>query len=852
MSKRLNKFVSVLVCICMLLSMQCMLSVNADADYAFKNVLIGEYSSAGTSLIIGWRNPKADTITNVTLYDITDGTETAIKSDFATTNDLTIEHEITGLETEVSKTYKVKATFSDADPVEYIVSGTPKSNAKTVKKWFHTADETNSKGFVVSYEAKYAIPPASIGIDNTVGYDSSSSSLHIAVNRPTSGNSVEVMYYYDKSKLASTTTTLQLNFQAKGADISGVSRMPVSSGQWVFAKDAKTNLNDWTKYTKTMNVNTSGWVKFAFTQTVEDLWIDNIELYEVDSDGNVGTENLITGGDFETLEAAPSAVTNATATATDDGIKLSWTDETAAYYRVYNSEGKEIAYLCGDTDEVYLSGLSTDEAHSFTVKPVSFFGTVGASTSIAYAPAVAETRYDFKNVFVGEYSQGGTIMTLGWRNPKTSTLTDVLLYDITDGTETLLKDDIDLTSDAVLEYQLTDMTGGTNKIFKLKATFSDADPVEFIVSGRTRTSTKDGGIKIWLPGADSENAKGLALTFDKNYTSVPYKATIEDGALHIAISKSVPADKNVLNLQYYFDNTTTAIQNADHLASTFKVKGANITEIDTGLVKSGGADYITDATSFADWTDQTRTFGTKNSSGNLVTWSRFVFTGAVEDFWIDDFTLCPVDSDSNTDENIVIDGGFSTAESAPSAVTDVTATTTDDGYKLSWTDTAAAGYNVYDSTGRLVASLCGETDEVYITDISNGCDFTIKPTATFGTEGAGTTVTCVPVPYKISDFTLSSGENITAGNATVSVDVTNNTVADGMSVELIVALYDGDKLVKAEFGEAPVTVAKGEKKTVTETIEVPSLDGGVYTVKAFLWKSLEGMEPYGPSKAFTE
>ena len=903
MSKKFNRFVSGLICVCMLFGMQGMLGVSASTDYAFKNVLVGEYSSAGTSLIIGWRNPVADTITNVTLYDITDGTETVIKNDFEVTGGLTIEHEITDLTIGMSRTYKVKATFSDADPVEYIVSGCPKSTSKTVNTWFHTADSTNAKGFVVNVEKGYTTPPFLLNIDNTVGYGDSNSSLHIAVSKPESATYSSVMYYYDKSLISEDSTTLKLKFYAKGKDVSGVVLAPMSSGTFLFSKGAEWSNDEWTLIEKTMKVNSSGWIKLGFSQTIEDLWIDNLELHEIKSNGTEGEVNLITNGDFETMEAAPVAVTGGMAESFDGGLKLSWTDTVASSYNVYDASGLQVARLCGETDEVYLNGLTNDVEYNYIVKPVSYFGTEGAGTIIKGTPKAAEVvkeypQYEFKNVIIAARQASTGQVRIGWHNPTATTTSKVSLYYktsassdwslvtdalptlsgkvceiiVADDSATVVKGSHTSGGDEVIDaYTVSELENDSSYKFKLVAEFSDYS-LKTEYTQECTLSQHTNALTNWFDTEGQYISKYMEGSSNVNI-SPTMEANIDDtvsrngkASVHIASNQAYEYGSGI-SVRWYYDTVAdTAEKTVEKYKASFWLKGSNVHAISMVSKRIGGSQWIVargKEADYSEWTVINYDLQPTTAAENCMTIS---VTGIVGDLWVDDVEIYPVYTDGSVGSNVARDGGAEFTYKNTVLVSDVTGLVSSGGdgtADVSWVAaTGAEKTRVYmknDEYTTLRAELSGEATSVEIGDLAYGEEYEIivKTVNAAGIESVGKSVkvTCVPPDYVVSDFILSSGERITEGNVSVSVDIKNNSVEDGVTVELILALYDGDKLVKAEF-TTPQTIAKtaygAQATTVTDAIEVPALEGGVYTVKAFLWQSLEEMVPYGPSKTFTE
>ena len=74
---------------------------------------------------------------------------------------------------------------------------------------------------------------------------------------------------------------------------------------------------------------------------------------------------------------------------------------------------------------------------------------------------------------------------------------------------------------------------------------------------------------------------------------------------------------------------------------------------------------------------------------------------------------------------------------------------------------------------------------------------------------------------------------------TVTINVTNNGIADGYSAMLILATHKGDVMQTVAMDENATVVEMGKTEPLTQTITVN--DGE--TLTAFLWDSLNGMTP---------
>ena len=83
--------------------------------------------------------------------------------------------------------------------------------------------------------------------------------------------------------------------------------------------------------------------------------------------------------------------------------------------------------------------------------------------------------------------------------------------------------------------------------------------------------------------------------------------------------------------------------------------------------------------------------------------------------------------------------------------------------------------------------------------------------------------------------------NIVDGTYTATAAIRNNSFTNGMSAQLIVAVYDGDALENCYFSEKEDVAVDGwyKKMTVNDIVLVNSVNKN-YSVKLMMWDSLDG------------
>ena len=98
----------------------------------------------------------------------------------------------------------------------------------------------------------------------------------------------------------------------------------------------------------------------------------------------------------------------------------------------------------------------------------------------------------------------------------------------------------------------------------------------------------------------------------------------------------------------------------------------------------------------------------------------------------------------------------------------------------------------------------------------------------------------------MSDFTVSTS----GGTANVSIDIKNNGMGDDFTAQLIVAVYEGEDILKnvkaTGITKIEQTGASAIPVTLTQSITVPT----GCTLKVYLWDSLDSMKPIKASRSY--
>lgn len=124
-----------------------------------------------------------------------------------------------------------------------------------------------------------------------------------------------------------------------------------------------------------------------------------------------------------------------------------------------------------------------------------------------------------------------------------------------------------------------------------------------------------------------------------------------------------------------------------------------------------------------------------------------------------------------------------------------------------------------------------------------------------------TTFTTV-AKYSINDFKLYkdystnpveiTSAGLSAGDVTAIINSADNFSNTDGSIAVILALYKGSNLVKAQFNKSSITAKGSLTAPLITTMTIPDLSDGNYYLKAFLWENMENARPIFDSRKITE
>ena len=430
--------------------------------------IISTFKDGGVNNI-SWRNPNNDKLTKVSMYKLVSGEWSLVSDQYEVTPGKVFEVYDENLTSGTIYTYKLRFDFSDGERREVVLSKNPKEMGNT-NRW--AGDYTDSTGWRVvdrsNEDANKYFLPNNVTIDTTEKA-SGTASLHIFTNkssdttiyRPGSNlnwstgywvrlqmplTTTEAGKYYKlsyKIKVNNATATTSSKRVLIGGGARDESSAPYSTG----------STDGWVEKSLELYKSGSGSAVGPFqwwlgADDVQDLWIDDITLYELTGSGGTVVDNAVNhigNGDFETYTAAAD-ITGQTAVAGNKSAKISWTAPTdSRYVRVYEvTEGGDLlrAVCEPSAAEVTIENLKNSQEYTFKLQSQNNNGVLSDAVTV-YATPVAPP-YDIESDFALKLD--GTAAEAVTGNGTYSVSLDVTNYTVSNFAPALIvalyKDDI--------------------------------------------------------------------------------------------------------------------------------------------------------------------------------------------------------------------------------------------------------------------------------------------------------------------------------------------------------------------------------------------------------------------------
>ncbi len=379
------------------------------ADYEPQNPFIISSLKTGGVNNISWRNPVKETLSKVSMYKHENGEWSLVSDQYSSEAGKVFEEYDANLNAGTVYTYKLRFDFSDGESREVILSKDPKAVGYTDRKAGNSWGVTDRSADISN---QYFLPN-NVTIDTTEKANGTAS-LHMftnkaynAANRPADVTNWSVAYFSRLQQSLSTTEKgkyYRLSYKIK---VNNATKIQVTSAQAIIGAGAR-NTSDypystgstdgWTEKSMELYCDGSGAAAGPFqwyigSDDVQDLWIDDITLYELTGkDGTVveNAVNHITDGGFEDYTAA-AAITDEKATASNKSVAISWTAPAdSRYIRVYEvtEDGDMLRAVCEPSaGGVTIENLINNKNYTFKLQSQNMNGVLSDTVTVSGTPA---------------------------------------------------------------------------------------------------------------------------------------------------------------------------------------------------------------------------------------------------------------------------------------------------------------------------------------------------------------------------------------------------------------------------------------------------------------------------------
>jgi len=249
---------------------------------------------------LSWVNPVTGDLSDVELYDITNGEWILLSDEISNTPSAVINYPVEGLTNGASYRFAVKFEFKSKPAFTYFVSGSPASGnvAGIGDKWRFEDFKNGAAGYC----------PANMSLsDDTMSGDGYSVRFRTNIDKTVPDLSGNIYLRYYHSIEAEANANYKLTFKAKCEGIDGKIQLlwnwnPFDEYAPSWACPELTGTKDWAEYeyTLTSGDKTPAYVHFL-SDVVGTLYLDDIEMYKLDENGEKTGDNLFEESTFDGL-----------------------------------------------------------------------------------------------------------------------------------------------------------------------------------------------------------------------------------------------------------------------------------------------------------------------------------------------------------------------------------------------------------------------------------------------------------------------------------------------------------------------------------------------------------------------
>lgn len=455
-----------------------------------------------------------------------------------------------------------------------------------------------------------------------------------------------------------------------------------------------------------------------------------------------------------------------------------------------------------------------------------------------------EEIYDLKeyqptNFNVYKLSNG---LVLGWKNPSTKELSEIKIYDVTDGSDSLTTNEISTTPGGIVLYKIPDLEIEKLYRYKIVFSFTDKPDVVYIAEDSTASVTQTGGAWSLLTRTGNAGYCPANIYVDET-VSRSGKASLK---LESNIDRNVP---ELLSNVYVNARQTLPLNVGSKYRFKFYVKGENVSQAPQIHMNWVGFDGrgTTDGTLIGtyDWKEVSYTYTCKDQFMLII-----LMDGLCDGLWFDDMSFYEInDNGEEIGENLLLDGDFEDIyQTQADKITELSGVGEVGAVSLTWK--ACTGdvqkYNIYQKIfdkyeyrGYVI------NNSARISSLVNGEEYTfmIKPVYNVTQEGIGeeVTVTTVLPEYEIHPTVLYKEDNVTnaisgTGSYKILTPIKNNLIDGNMEVEQFVAIYKGKELIGISSTAKKIKKTKNTAKPTNVVTEFQIPEDGCH-VEIFIVNS---------------
>ena len=346
-------------------------------DYLPSNLMITPSQNA---LVLSWRNPASTELKQVSIYDVTDGKEQLLSDTMSINSSKLLFYKVEGLEN--GKKYQYKLVFSydgKSDFVYYLGGSTP------IDYSFDTLGGWNVRRWQHGVATYYC--PADCMVDTNV-QKSGKASLKITSNVDNTVPELkqDVYMYLERSVAMTTGKKYRMTFWQKTENFNGYFQFFVNGQKWTNRESTFTEgvgSMDWTYMECELESAGTANLRIQIPCVCEALWIDDLEFYELNDDGEPVGENLIPDGGFENVVSADvGKISEVSVETSNRKATLSWglPDDNYAGAYLYEEKFGKYEYrgnIAADVNLLDLTGLTNGKEYKYKVVPYNSFRIAG-------------------------------------------------------------------------------------------------------------------------------------------------------------------------------------------------------------------------------------------------------------------------------------------------------------------------------------------------------------------------------------------------------------------------------------------------------------------------------------------